>query len=221
LIAVRWRRCIRRRCIMIRWEETDPNFKYEIMREPGGENLLNCYQCSTCTLGCPVTEVGRELGFEYNPRKVIQMSILGLRSQVLSRPEIWFCASCQICREWCPQDVRFSEVMGAIHRIAEREAEKGKLEIRSRRPDFAHAFLNQVKKYGRQYEMGLMREFYKGRILQMMKDYRRLGMALFLKGKTALLPDKIRRREEIARIFEKIREHEEKIAAEAAAEGRQ
>jgi len=200
---------------MIKAWETDPNFKYEIMREPGGEHLLSCYQCSTCTLGCPIVEVGKELGFEYNPRKVIQMSILGLRKEVLSRPEIWFCASCQICYEWCPQDVRFSEVMGAIHRIAEREAEKGNIKIESRRPDFEHAFLNQVRKYGRQYEAGLMREFYKGRLLQMIKDYRKMGTALFLKGKVALLPDKIRKREEVARIFERVEEEEKKIAEEA------
>ena len=174
---------------MIKAWETDPNFKYEIMREPGGEHLLSCYQCSTCTLG--------------------------LRKEVLSRPEIWFCASCQICYEWCPQDVRFSEVMGAIHRIAEREAEKGNIKIESRRPDFEHAFLNQVRKYGRQYEAGLMREFYKGRLLQMIKDYRKMGTALFLKGKVALFPDKIKNAEEVARIFERVEEEEKKIAEEA------
>ncbi len=27
----------------------DPNFKYEIAQIPGGENILYCFQCGTCS----------------------------------------------------------------------------------------------------------------------------------------------------------------------------
>ncbi|MHC1567844.1 MAG: 4Fe-4S dicluster domain-containing protein [Candidatus Syntropharchaeia archaeon] len=190
--------------------ELDPNFKYEIAEQPGGENITYCFQCSTCTLGCPITEIIPS----YNPRKIIQMSLLGMRKEVLSSDEIWICAICQTCSERCPQDVRISDLMGAIRRIAEKEAEEGKIEIKSVRPIFDKAFMHQVEKYGRSYEMGLSLEYYrkvhKGLIASMMamrKDYGKLGMRLFKKGKMgpkSMLPEKIKRRNEIKRIFEKI-----------------
>jgi len=41
----------------------DPKFKYEVAREPGGENIKYCFQCGTCTSGCKVAE----LDSKYNP----------------------------------------------------------------------------------------------------------------------------------------------------------
>lgn len=29
---------------------SDPNFKNEVVAEPGGQHLKNCFQCSSCTL---------------------------------------------------------------------------------------------------------------------------------------------------------------------------
>jgi heterodisulfide reductase subunit C len=45
----------------------DPKFKYEVAREPGGENIKYCFQCGTCTSGCKVAE----LDSKYNPRKIL------------------------------------------------------------------------------------------------------------------------------------------------------
>ncbi len=95
----------------------DPKFKYEVAREPGGENIKYCFQCGTCTSGCKVAE----LDSKYNPRKIIRMVILGMRERVLSSDFIWLCATCYTCHERCPQDVRIPEVMNALKNIAVRE----------------------------------------------------------------------------------------------------
>jgi heterodisulfide reductase subunit C len=102
---------------MIDSKELDPNFKFLISKEPGGENIKKCFSCGTCTAGCPV----REITDRYNPRKIIRMALLGMKKEVLSSPFIWLCSSCYTCYERCPQDVRIPELMNAIKNIAIRE----------------------------------------------------------------------------------------------------
>ena len=92
----------------------DPNFKYEVTNVSGGHNLLRCFQCGTCSAGCPV----REIDEKYNPGKIIRMVILGMKDRVLSSDFIWLCSQCETCEERCPQDVRIPEVMDAIKNLA-------------------------------------------------------------------------------------------------------
>jgi len=197
--------------------ELDPNFRNEIMNEPGGEHLTACFQCSTCTLGCPITEIVPS----YNPRKIIQMSLLGMRNEVLSNPDLWICAICQTCTARCPQDVVVGDVLAVIRRIAEKEEEAGNIKIDSPRPLFEKAFLHTVEKYGRLYDIGLAMEYYpkrEGSFIKgqkaMMKDYMGFGMRMFFKGKMGplgggsplkgMLPSKIKKTEVMKKIFEKV-----------------
>ena len=95
----------------------DANFKFEIARRPGGENIKKCFACGTCTAGCPVFHVEHE----YNPRKIIRMILLGLRKEVLSSKIIWFCSQCYTCSANCPQDVDFSDIMFSLRDLAVQE----------------------------------------------------------------------------------------------------
>lgn len=102
---------------IISTRELDPGFKYEVAEEPGGENIKVCFSCGICTAGCPVSEIDPR----YNPRKIIRMVLLGMREEVLSSDFIWFCTLCYTCYARCPQNVKFTEVMGALRRMALRE----------------------------------------------------------------------------------------------------
>lgn len=102
---------------MIETKGLDPQFKFLIASEPGGENIKRCFSCGTCTAGCPV----REITDLYNPRRIIRMALLGMKKEVLSSPFIWLCSSCYTCFERCPQDVKIPELMNAIKNIAVRE----------------------------------------------------------------------------------------------------
>jgi heterodisulfide reductase subunit C len=97
--------------------ELDPNFKHEIAKEPGGENIKACFACGTCSASCPV----REIDERYNPRKIIRMAILGMRDRVLQSDFIWLCSTCYTCEERCPQNVCVTEVINAIKNIAAKE----------------------------------------------------------------------------------------------------
>jgi heterodisulfide reductase subunit C len=95
----------------------DPNFKFEIADEPGGENILFCYQCGTCVSVCPVAAKNPK----YDPRKIIYMSLLGMREAVLSSEALWLCSTCYSCYVRCPQNVKITSVISAIQNIAARE----------------------------------------------------------------------------------------------------
>jgi heterodisulfide reductase subunit C len=95
----------------------DPNFKFEIAAEPGGENILNCFQCGTCVSVCPVAAETPE----YDPRKIIWMALVGLRDEVLSSKAIWLCSTCYSCYVRCPQNVKITSLIAAIQNIASRE----------------------------------------------------------------------------------------------------
>jgi heterodisulfide reductase subunit C len=97
--------------------ELNPDFKYEIAKEPGGENILYCFQCGTCVAVCPVAAKNPE----YDPRRIIWMALLGLRDEVLSSKAIWLCSTCYSCYVRCPQNVKITSVMSAIQNIASRE----------------------------------------------------------------------------------------------------
>jgi len=92
-------------------------FKNEVRRIPGGERLMMCFQCGTCTADCPIARFSDS----YRPRKILRMAQLGLKDKVLSSDQLWLCAACYTCVDHCPQDVEISSVIRALRNIAVRE----------------------------------------------------------------------------------------------------
>ncbi len=99
---------------LITEDHLDPQFKYEIINEPGGENFLRCMQCGTCTASCPVKSIDPD----YNCRRIIRMALIGDKERVLKSKFIWMCSTCYSCYERCPQDVKITELMFALKNIA-------------------------------------------------------------------------------------------------------
>ncbi|MEM4704304.1 MAG: 4Fe-4S dicluster domain-containing protein [Candidatus Bathyarchaeia archaeon] len=98
--------------------EIDPTFKYEVLKLHGGEKLLRCFQCGTCTSDCPVARFSDT----YRPRQIIRMAQLGLKDRILDSDTLWLCASCFTCTDRCPQDVEVASVIRVLRNLA---AEKG------------------------------------------------------------------------------------------------
>jgi heterodisulfide reductase subunit C len=88
----------------------DPNFKFEIAEQEGGEGILKCYACGTCTARCPEMDVKEE----WNPRTVIRKALLGLKEEVLSSEFIWICSAHYRCLDKCPQEVNVKGLMNQI-----------------------------------------------------------------------------------------------------------
>lgn len=92
-----------------------PRFKYRVAARPGGEHLMACFACGVCTAGCPVSEIDPA----YNPRRIIRQVLLGLEEEVLQSDLIWLCTTCFTCSAHCPQNVKFTEVMGVLRQLAQ------------------------------------------------------------------------------------------------------
>ena len=90
---------------------------------------------------------------------ILRKALLGMRKEVLTDDSLWLCASCYICYERCPQDVKITEVIGAIRAIAQREAKAGKIKITNNKPLFDHLFIDSVKSNGKWYEAGVSGTF--------------------------------------------------------------
>ncbi|MCF8001657.1 MAG: 4Fe-4S dicluster domain-containing protein [Halanaerobiales bacterium] len=92
----------------------DNNFKKEITSRPGGENLMMCYSCGSCTATCPISEIDDS----FNPRLLIKKSLLGYKEEVLNNDDLWKCIQCRRCVAHCPQDVKFADIMRVLRNMS-------------------------------------------------------------------------------------------------------
>ena len=92
-------------------------FSEQIRNILGGERVLYCYQCGTCTAGCPSAWITQT----YNPRQFILKALLGLRDAVVKDEKLWLCTTCHTCSERCPQDVHVDEALVVMRNIAVKE----------------------------------------------------------------------------------------------------
>jgi heterodisulfide reductase subunit C len=154
-----------------------------------------CYQCGKCTAGCPAA-----FAMDYPPRQVIRLLQLGLADEALNTESVWICASCETCSSRCPRGVDIASLMDAVRREALRQNRITDKKVAA----FNKAFLSGVKNFGRTYEAGLLIQ-YNTSTGQFLKDAE-LGLPMFLRGKVGLLPDKIKGRDAIKKIFAKAQE---------------
>ncbi|MBW1692578.1 MAG: 4Fe-4S dicluster domain-containing protein [Deltaproteobacteria bacterium] len=83
-----------------------------------------CFQCTTCTNGCPVV-----LNFKPRPREELDLLPhqlmhavrMGLKDLVLEARMLWACTECYNCTEGCPQGIEVCDVIYQLKNIAIKE----------------------------------------------------------------------------------------------------
>ncbi|MEE8398061.1 MAG: 4Fe-4S dicluster domain-containing protein [Desulfobacterales bacterium] len=128
----------------LRSDDIAYRFYEEIAEQPKGEGIAKCLSCGTCSSTCQVFSVNPA----YNPRKLIQQAILGLREDVLASEMIWICARCNSCIEKCPKGIKPGDIIMALRHIALKE---GKSDTRGVR--HALFFKNSILRTGKINEM--------------------------------------------------------------------
>jgi len=101
----------------VKASEIKSDFKYKISKMHGGEKLMRCFQCGTCTSDCPIARFSDT----YRPRQIIRMAQLGLKDRVLDSDTLWLCAACFTCTDRCPQDVEVASVIRVLRNLAAEE----------------------------------------------------------------------------------------------------
>ena len=66
----------------------DNSFATEVRKESGVQ-FNRCYQCLTCTLGCPL-----RFAMDIPPNEIVRLAQLGMKDDILNSSTIWVCASC-------------------------------------------------------------------------------------------------------------------------------
>jgi heterodisulfide reductase subunit C len=170
-------------------------FLAEIDRIPGGARLNQCIQCGTCTASCPVS-----FAMDLTPRQVIGMFRAGAIEELLESRTIWVCASCYQCTMRCPADIQITDLLYAFKRIAiERGIFPNKFPVHV----FAETFAEMVKKYGRNYETGLIIRYFLRTKPTALFGRRRSGVALWRHGRLPVRPSRIDGIEGLRRIIAK------------------
>ena len=178
---------------VIEIKKEDFQFADEVAKV-GNLDVRKCYQCGKCTAGCPVAK-----WMDPPVHKIMQLVQMGRRDDVLTSKGIWMCVSCETCTARCPKDAKPSYVVDAVREISLREnlVTREAANVLA----FHEAFLESVRKYGRVFEVGMIRD-YKMRTLRLMEDVP-LGIRMFLLGKLGLKPHKVKDIKTVEKIFEK------------------
>ena len=96
----------------------DFSFRNKLLQAHGALTLSYCYQCGTCSGGCPTA---KETGGKYNPRRIIERSLLGMKDKLINDPVLWHCTQCDTCDESCPQNVELTEIFTVLKNLAVNE----------------------------------------------------------------------------------------------------
>ncbi|MHA1794370.1 MAG: CoB--CoM heterodisulfide reductase subunit C [Promethearchaeota archaeon] len=77
------------------------------------ERFKACYQCGTCSGGCPS---GRRTSMR--TREIIRDALIGLSDELLKSDLLWLCSTCYTCYERCPRDVPTTDIIIKLRNIA-------------------------------------------------------------------------------------------------------
>jgi heterodisulfide reductase subunit C len=118
----------------------------------GGDRIKKCLQCGNCSGSCPTSHL-----MDYPPRVIFAALRGGELDTVLKSNTIWMCASCYTCQVRCPVQIKITDIMYEMKRLATKHDLAG-----PKRPGrvMTDIFINLVNQDGRNSEGPLGMRFY-------------------------------------------------------------
>jgi len=95
-----------------RRDQSNPEFTKDVEKLSGTMAHM-CYQCGTCTGGCPSAPRST-----YRIREFMRRGVLGLEEEALNDPDLWLCTTCYSCTDRCPRDLAPTDVIMAMRNAA-------------------------------------------------------------------------------------------------------
>jgi heterodisulfide reductase subunit C len=102
----------------------------------------------TCSASCPTS-----YAMDYTPRQIIAYFRARMLDKILGSNTVWMCASCYSCAARCPSGIKFTDLMYELKRLALQHDISPPHESG---PILAQAFVDMVKRYGRNPEAKFM-----------------------------------------------------------------
>ncbi len=158
-------------------------FLAEVLAVRGGQDVLECYQCGTCSASCPALP-----DMAHGPRRLMYMIQNGMEQEVLSSPDIWRCVSCYSCMHRCPRGIEITVLFSELRRLA---IQKGYVE--DKEAQFGQAFTVTLAQHGRLFEPELLARYYLHvwdivSLLGLVP----LGLKMLVKDKLPFKPERVR-----------------------------
>jgi len=124
-------------------KDRDKEFINDMFSSIQAQTSAYCFQCMTCTNGCPIVRNYPEQAMEkldLLPHQLMYAVRIGLKDLVLESRMLWLCTECYMCTEYCPQGVHVCDVIYELKNLAVKERQD--LMPRGLRL-FAHALLDK------------------------------------------------------------------------------
>jgi heterodisulfide reductase subunit C len=166
---------------------------------PDGHKIRNCIQCGSCTGSCPVAHA-----MDITPRELVALFRAGYLEDILRSRSIWICASCYSCTVHCPQGIRVTDNLYALKRLA---TEKNIFPKRFPVHALSEAFVGNIRKWGRNFELGLGFKYYLRTDPKKLfsPNLAKFALGMMKRGRLGLRPTRIRRIHEVRAIIDKAR----------------
>lgn len=161
-----------------------------------GENAFLCYQCKTCTLGCPSAQ-----NMHMKPHELMRAIQLGLRKEIYWSGMIWICLSCETCTTRCPQGI---DILRLIDGLRERAKRFDDYTPHPDIPAMYQIFMALVTRFGRIHELSLAVLTH----LRMLVPFKDIDLWIPMLRKLKLFPPRSKGRRELRKVLRKIREIE-------------
>jgi heterodisulfide reductase subunit C len=131
--------------------------------------------------------------------RLLQTETRANDEKILRSHSIWLCLTCEMCLCRCPMEIDIPSVMDYLRQKSMKEK---KVNQKAKRIIAFHkSFLSSIKYTGRLFELGLTLD-YKRRSLTLMQDVA-LAPRMISRGKLHFIPEIIKGRPQIAKIFRK------------------
>ncbi len=173
-------------------KELHRRFIEDVMSMPGGEKIRICQQCGTCTGSCPTSYM-----MDYGPREIIAAFRAGMLDRVLKSNTIWLCTSCYYCTVRCPAEIKITDLMYELKRLA---VKYDLLPRDTKAPVMTKYFVDTVHRHGRNHEAEFMLRYILAKDWTLPFKFMTTGLKLFTAGRFPLLAKDIRGKDELAKI---------------------
>jgi heterodisulfide reductase subunit C len=173
-------------------------FWQQVKSIPHGEKIKECIQCGTCTGSCPVSYM-----MDTTPRQNVALFRAGRIEDILQSRSIWLCASCYSCTVRCPAGIKVTDMMYALKRLAmEKKIYPEKFPVYA----LSRAFIDNVYKYGRNYELGLGIHYLLRVAPGKLMGNAGFGLAMMSRGRLNVLPKTIKKVAEVRAIIDRAKQ---------------
>ncbi len=155
------------------------------------QNVSLCWQCLTCSGGCPFAD-----HMDLLPNQVIRLVQLGQVKEAIKCKTIWICVGCHTCSTNCPNSIDIGAIMDALRQLAIRYG----VAIPEKDIFRFHKYIfGSIQRSGRLNKLEAMIQFKlgTGRVFSDIKS----GIKMLNRGKLELIPQKIKDTGELDRIL--------------------